>query len=166
MKEGKLTDIDGVSIGNLMVDLNAGRKVFGEKINHDVSMQWYPYPNQLIKEGDVICKIYHPDFVKSEDGSVTYKSDNNYRATATKRVLNALHYSSDPSFNYEHPLVYQIVWKHEFWLYFHIRIMIMNTLVIFIHHTLLSQFEKTYIWNLFNQLLLKNFKITVRKINT
>jgi thymidine phosphorylase len=37
-KSGKLERIDGISIGNLMVDLNAGRKVFGEPINHSVSM--------------------------------------------------------------------------------------------------------------------------------
>jgi thymidine phosphorylase len=37
-KGGKLETVNGVSIGNFMVDLNAGRKVFGEPINHDVSM--------------------------------------------------------------------------------------------------------------------------------
>lgn len=37
-RDGKLSSVDGVSLGNLMVDLNAGRKVYGEQINHDVSM--------------------------------------------------------------------------------------------------------------------------------
>ena len=58
----KIKSVDGVKLGNIMVDLNAGRKVVGEKINHDVAMQWYPYPNKLIKKGDIICKVYHPLF--------------------------------------------------------------------------------------------------------
>lgn len=58
-----------------MVDMNAGRKVTGEAINHAVSMQWYPYPNQELKEGDVVCKIYHPEFTKESDGSIAFKND-------------------------------------------------------------------------------------------
>lgn len=96
-KGGKLETVNGVAIGNFMVDLNAGRKVFGEPINHDVSMQWYLYPNQEIKEGDLVCKIYHPDF-KHQNGKIAFKEDNDFGATATHRILNALSYSSDPAF--------------------------------------------------------------------
>lgn len=109
-KDGKLTKVDGVSIGNLMVDLNAGRKVFGEPINHDVSMQWYPYPNQTIKKGDVICKIFHPDFVKKDEHNFTFKHDEHFIQTVTKRVHDTLIYSDDANYTYSEPLVYKVLW--------------------------------------------------------
>jgi len=96
-KSGRLETVNGVAIGNFMVDLNAGRKVFGEPINHDVSMQWYLYPNQDIKAGDLVCKIYHPDF-KNQNGKTTFKEDNDFGTSAIHRILNALAYSSDPAF--------------------------------------------------------------------
>lgn len=43
-----------------MVELGAGRKVPGEQINLDVSMQFFAQPNQILKKGDIILKIYHP----------------------------------------------------------------------------------------------------------
>ncbi|KAL4466141.1 hypothetical protein ABPG72_000687 [Tetrahymena utriculariae] len=108
-KDGKLVKVDGVAIGNLMVDLNAGRKVFGEPINHDVSMQWYPYPNQHIKKGEVICKIYHPDFIKKDDHTFTFKAEQHFCQTVTKRVHDTLIYSEDPNYTYSEPLVYKVL---------------------------------------------------------
>lgn len=44
-----------------MVALGAGRKVSTDNVNHDVSL-YFPYsPNEILKEGDVIARIYHPD---------------------------------------------------------------------------------------------------------
>ncbi|EGR33895.1 pyrimidine-nucleoside phosphorylase, putative [Ichthyophthirius multifiliis] len=108
----KIKKLDGVKLGNIMVDLNAGRKVFGEKINHDVSIQWYAYPNQLIRKNDIICKVYHPLFTQHNEGGkiyTTYKSDKHFSTHIIERLQGCLDITYDLNYQYQEPFIYDVL---------------------------------------------------------
>jgi len=94
---GKIKSVNGERIGNIMVELGAGRKQAKDEVNHDVSLQMLVYMNQELKEGDAILKIYHPD-----------KSKLNKKELKEK-FHNSFHFTTDISFDDDEPLLIKLI---------------------------------------------------------
>jgi len=80
-----------------MVNLGAGRKVAGEVINLDVSLQFFAYPNQAFKKGDIIAKIYHTD------PSMFAKCD------TEAKFLSSIEFTNSSDFLDTTPFVYELI---------------------------------------------------------
>ncbi len=56
---GYLSAVDSEAIGNLMVELGAGRKVASDAVNHAVSLRVDCWQNQQVEKGQALFSIYH-----------------------------------------------------------------------------------------------------------
>lgn len=57
-REGVLTAIDGSQVGYAVIEMNGGRKVAGEPINHGVGIKWLAPLGTVLCKGDPIAEIY------------------------------------------------------------------------------------------------------------
>lgn len=57
-REGLLTEIDGSQIGYAVIEMNGGRRVAGQKINHGVGIKWLAPLGTVLCVGDPIAELY------------------------------------------------------------------------------------------------------------
>ncbi|MBV6493043.1 MAG: Thymidine phosphorylase [Turneriella sp.] len=65
-KDGYLANADSRALGNLMVDLGAGRKKSTDTIDDRVTLEVCKAPGEYVKKGDAIIRIYKPNVSKNE----------------------------------------------------------------------------------------------------
>lgn len=63
---GYFSHADSRAIGNLMVDLGAGRKKSTDKVVDQVSLEMLKYPGEPIKKGESILRVYKEDLNASD----------------------------------------------------------------------------------------------------
>ncbi|KRX00803.1 Pyrimidine nucleoside phosphorylase, C-terminal [Pseudocohnilembus persalinus] len=90
----KIKKINSKKIGLLMSQLGSGRQLIKDQIDPDVSLQFLSYQNQILEEGEIICKIYHPKPEKHRD--LLNRID--------KELLGAFEFTQDLEFQDESPL--------------------------------------------------------------
>lgn len=56
--EGVLTEIDGSQIGYAVIEMNGGRRVAGQAINHGVGIKWLAPLGTVLCVGDPIAELY------------------------------------------------------------------------------------------------------------
>jgi pyrimidine-nucleoside phosphorylase len=57
-REGVLTDIDGSKIGYAIIEMNGGRRVAGQSINHGVGLKWLAPLGSVLCVGEPIAELY------------------------------------------------------------------------------------------------------------
>lgn len=60
-KAGYLAHCDSRAIGNLLVDLGAGRKKSADTIDDRVTLEMLKAPGEPVKKGEALARIYKPD---------------------------------------------------------------------------------------------------------
>ena len=66
-EEGYITDIDTISLAELVSNLGAGRKEKDDIINHKVGIKLLKRINDNVKPGDILMKVYTEDKIEIED---------------------------------------------------------------------------------------------------
>ena len=76
-EEGYITDIDTISLAELVSNLGAGRKEKDDIINHKVGIKLLKRINDNVKPGDILMKVYTEDKIEVEDYLKTITIGNN-----------------------------------------------------------------------------------------
>ena len=76
-EEGYITDIDTISLAELVSNLGAGRKEKDDIINHKVGIKLLKRINDNVKPGDILMKVYTEDKIEIEDYLKTITIGNN-----------------------------------------------------------------------------------------
>jgi pyrimidine-nucleoside phosphorylase len=90
--KGYLSHADGRAIGNLMVELGAGRKKSDDSIDESVSLEMLKHRGEVCKTSDAILRIYKPGLTQAERKMIdaVLKSALKIGATKPKSAKNIL----------------------------------------------------------------------------
>ncbi len=69
--DGYLTHCRGADLGNLMVELGAGRRIAEDKIDHEISLQMTAWEGKKLAKGEAICRIYKNNLSVDEQVKIT-----------------------------------------------------------------------------------------------
>jgi pyrimidine-nucleoside phosphorylase len=65
-REGVLTEIDGSQIGYSVIEMNGGRRIAGQSINHGVGIKWLAPLGTVLCVGDPIAELYCDSEIEAE----------------------------------------------------------------------------------------------------
>ena len=85
-KEGYMTKVNTLDLGNMLVDLGGGRKFKEQEINYDVGFAIHKKMNDYIKENDILFTVYSTNIL--DEKTIT-------------EFLNSIHVSNKPNLNYK-----------------------------------------------------------------
>ncbi|MBN8221874.1 MAG: thymidine phosphorylase [Spirochaetes bacterium] len=91
-KAGFFTHCNSRALGNLMVDLGAGRKKFVDPIDDRVTLEMLKAPGEAVKKGEALARIYKPGVSAAEKKQIqeTGKTALSVTKTKPKPVKNIL----------------------------------------------------------------------------
>jgi thymidine phosphorylase len=83
-KAGYLAHCDSRTIGNLMVDLGAGRKKSSDPIDDRVTLEMLKAPGEPIKKGEALARIYKPELSAAQKKQIQETGKTALLVTKTK----------------------------------------------------------------------------------
>jgi thymidine phosphorylase len=86
-REGVLTQIDGSIIGYAIIEMNGGRRVAGQSINHGVGIKWLAPLGSVLCVGDAIAELYCDSESAAETASKMIVSACQFNTRSTKEFL-------------------------------------------------------------------------------
>jgi thymidine phosphorylase len=86
-REGILTEIDGSNIGYAIIEMNGGRRVAGQSINHGVGVKWLAPLGSVLCTGDPIAEFYCDSEETAETVSKMIGSACKFNTRSTKEFL-------------------------------------------------------------------------------
>ena len=91
-KEGYITKINTLDLGNMLVELGGGRKYKEQEINYDVGFAIHKKMNEYIKENDLLFTVYSTSPLSEKE---------------IKEFQNSINVSNKPNLNYKE--IYKIL---------------------------------------------------------
>lgn len=91
-KEGYITKINTLDLGNMLVELGGGRKYKEQEINYDVGFAIHKKMNGYIKENDLLFTVYSTSPLSEKE---------------IREFQNSIHVSNKPNLNYKE--IYKIL---------------------------------------------------------
>ena len=91
-KEGYITKINTLDLGNMLVELGGGRKYKEQEINYDVGFAIHKKMNEYIKENDLLFTVYSTSTLSEKE---------------IKEFQNSINVSNKPNLNYKE--IYKIL---------------------------------------------------------
>ena len=86
-REGVLTEIDGSKIGYAIIEMDGGRRVAGQSINHGVGIKWLAPLGSVLCVGDPIAELYCDSESTAETASKMIVSACQFNTRSTKEFL-------------------------------------------------------------------------------
>jgi pyrimidine-nucleoside phosphorylase len=83
-KAGYFTGCDSRAIGNLMVDLGAGRKKSADAIDDRVTLEMLKAPGEAVKKGEALVRIYRPGLTDEHKRLITSVGKTALKITTVK----------------------------------------------------------------------------------